>query len=62
MAQLLDYADTHPDVAITFYLSYIILHIHSDALYMSEPESKIRFGGSFFLSSTLMDEKRNMKP
>ena len=39
MTQLLDYVATHPNVAITFFPSDMILHIHSDALYLSEPEA-----------------------
>jgi hypothetical protein len=62
MTQLLDYAATHPNAAITFFPSDMILHIHSDASYLSEPEAKSRFGGYFFLSSKLMDDNGNMKP
>ena len=61
MTQLLEYTETYPDAEITYYLSDIILHIHSDASYLSEPEAKIRFGGYFFLSSSQKDKKGNIK-
>ena len=44
MTQLLDYVATHPNAAITYFERKIILHIHSDASYLSETEAKIRFG------------------
>jgi hypothetical protein len=33
--QLLDYLETHPDATIRYNASYMILHIHSDASYIS---------------------------
>ena len=47
---LLNYAYTHPDSAVRFYASNMILHIHSDASYLSEPKSRSRVGGYFFLN------------
>ena len=47
--RLLDYAASHPDAAIRFSASNMILYVHSDALYLSEPNSKPRVGGIFFL-------------
>jgi hypothetical protein len=35
--QLLNYAATHPDAAVRFHKSNMILYIHSDAPYLSEP-------------------------
>jgi hypothetical protein len=59
LAQLLDYAATHPNDKIRFHKSDMILHIHSDASYLSEPEAKSRVGGFFFLSSK---DDPNKKP
>ena len=49
-AQLLDYAATHPDAVVRFNASGMILYIHSDASYLSEPKARSRAGGFFFLS------------
>ena len=37
---LLNYAATHPDAKVRFRASDMVLHIHSDASYLSEPEAK----------------------
>ena len=42
---------THPDTKVRFYKSDMILHIHSDASYLSAPRSRSRVGGYFYLSS-----------
>ena len=34
--QLLDYAATHPDAAVTYWSSSMVLDAHSDASYLSE--------------------------
>ena len=47
--QLLDYAATHPDAAIRYRKSGMILMIHSDASYLSEPKARSRAAGYFFL-------------
>ena len=56
-SHLLNYAATHPDAKVRFRASDMALHIHSDALYLSEPEAKSRVGGFFFL-----DGKENPDP
>ena len=48
--QFLDYAATQEDAVITYRKSNIVLAIHSDALYLSEPKARSRAGGHFFLS------------
>ena len=48
--QLLNYAATHPEAIIRFHASQMILHVHSDASYLSETEARSRAGGFFFLS------------
>ena len=47
---LLNYAATHPDATVRFYASMMILHIHSDASYLSETGARSRVGGFFFLN------------
>jgi hypothetical protein len=52
--QLVDFSNycaTHPESEIRFVASDMILHIHSDASYLTEPDARSRAGGHFFLSS-----------
>jgi hypothetical protein len=46
--QLLDYLATHPDAIIGYHASYMILHIHSDASYLSVSHAHSRLGGLLF--------------
>jgi hypothetical protein len=58
--QLLDYLATHPDATIRYHASDMILHIHSDALYLSVSNARIRLGGLFFLGNkTPIQDKLN---
>jgi hypothetical protein len=49
--QLLDYLATHPDAAIRYHASDMILHIHSDTSYLSVSNARSRLGGLFFLGN-----------
>jgi hypothetical protein len=49
--QLLDYAATHPQATIRFTRSDMILHVHSDASYLSESAARSRAGGIAFMST-----------
>jgi hypothetical protein len=49
--QLLDYLATHPDATIRYHASDMILHIHSNALYLSVSNSRSQPGGLFFLGN-----------
>jgi hypothetical protein len=49
--QLLDYLSTHPDATIRYHASNMILHIHSDASYLSVSNARSRLGGLFFLGN-----------
>ena len=49
--QFLDYAASQEDAILTYRASDMILAIHSDASYLSEPKARSRAGGHFFLSS-----------
>ena len=46
---LLDYAATHPDAKIRYRASEMILQIHTDASYLSEPKARSRTAGHYFL-------------
>jgi hypothetical protein len=46
--QLLDYLATHPDATIRYHASDMILHIHSDAYYLSVSNARSSLGGLFF--------------
>jgi hypothetical protein len=46
--QLLDYLSTHPDATIRYHASDMILHIHSDASYLSVSNARSCLGGLFF--------------
>ena len=46
---LLNYAATHPNDKIRYTASYMILYIHSDASYLSEPRACSRAGRHYFL-------------
>jgi hypothetical protein len=49
--QLLDYIATQDDAVITYNASDMVLAVHSDASYLSEPKARSRAGGHFFLST-----------
>jgi hypothetical protein len=49
--QFLDYAANHPDAVVSYEASDMVLAIHSDASYLSEPKARSRAGGQYFLSS-----------
>jgi hypothetical protein len=49
--QMLDYLATRPDATIRYHASDMILHIHSDASYLSVSNARSRLGGMFFLGN-----------
>jgi hypothetical protein len=49
--KLLDYLATHPDAAIRYHASDMILHIHSGASYLSVSNARSCLGGLFFLGN-----------
>jgi hypothetical protein len=51
--QLLDYLATHPDAAIRYHASDMILQIHSDTSYLSISNARSRLGGLFFLGQQI---------
>jgi hypothetical protein len=56
--QLLDYLATHPDATIRYHASDMILHIHSDASYLSVSNARSRLGGLFFLGNKSPDQDK----
>ena len=60
--QLLDYAATHPNATIEYTPSGMILKVHSDASYLSEPRAKSRFGGHYYLGSEPVLETQHNGP
>ena len=53
----LDYAASHPDAILTYAASAIVLNIHSDASYLTQPKARSRAGGYWFMTT----QKRNAK-
>jgi hypothetical protein len=49
--QMLYYLATHPDATIRYHASDMVLHIHSDASYLSVSNARSRLGGLFFLGN-----------
>ena len=49
VTQLLNYAATHYESITRYPASRIILHIHSNDSFLSDPEAKIRVGGYQYL-------------
>jgi hypothetical protein len=56
--KLLNYCNTHPETKTRYHASDMILHIHSDASYLSENEAKSRAGGFFSMGSDVKPDKK----
>jgi hypothetical protein len=54
--QMLDYLATHPNATIRYHASDMILHIHSDASYLSVSNARSRLGGLFFLGNKFPEQ------
>ena len=52
-----DYLSSNPDAKIRFHASNMIMNIHSDASYLSEPNARSRTCGYFFMGSMPKDGK-----
>ena len=50
--QLLDYAATHPNAGIRYKTCDMILAVHTDASYLSEPGGKSQASAHFYLTNT----------
>jgi hypothetical protein len=56
--KLLNYCTTHQETKIRYHATDMILHIHSDASYLSEREAKSRAGGLFYMGSNTKTNKK----
>ena len=59
ITHFLDYAATNPSAIIQYKSSDMILHIDSDASYLSESRAHRRTGGHYYLSSLPTDPKKS---
>ena len=48
--KLLDYAATHPDAAVTYRASNMVLAAHSNVSYLSDTNKQIHTGRHFFIA------------
>ena len=53
--QVLDYLATHPNVVVRFQASDMVMNIHLDASYLSEPKARSRACDHFFMGALLKD-------
>jgi len=49
--QVLDYLATHPNAVVRFLVLDMVMNMHSDASYLSEPNARSRACGHFFMGS-----------
>jgi hypothetical protein len=54
---MLAYLAIHPDAAIRYHASDMILHVHSDASYLSVSNARSRLGGLFFLGNKYPEQE-----
>ena len=58
VVHLLNYSATNPDAAIEYSGNGMVLHVDSDASYLSVRKSRSRVGGFHYLSSPSSDPKK----
>jgi hypothetical protein len=58
VTKLLNFCNTHPETKIRYHASGMILHIHSDASYLSENEARSRAGGFFYMGRSTNTDKK----
>ena len=58
VTHLHNYVFTHPEDITRYHASGTILHIYSDASFLSEPGAKSRAGGYHYLSTESADPKK----
>jgi hypothetical protein len=56
--KLINYCNTHPETKIRYHAYDMILHIHSDAYYLSENKAKSIAGGFFYMGSSTNTDKK----
>ena len=62
ITDFLNYAASHPVATIRYDPSDMILHVHSDASYLSESEARSRAAGIFFLGNNFPDAAHPSMP
>jgi hypothetical protein len=55
--QVLDYLAAHPNAKVKFRASDMVMNIHSDASYLTEPKACSRASGHFFMGWLPKDNK-----
>jgi len=58
ITHFLNYAATHPEAAIHYHASDMVLHIHADASYLSKPKGKSRIAAYYFLSDSAINPNK----
>jgi hypothetical protein len=58
VTHFLNYAATHPNAAIKYHASGMVLHVDSDASYLSVRKARSRVGGHHYLSSASADSTK----
>ena len=62
ITDLLNYAATHPSPTIRYSPSDMILHVHSDASYLSEAQARSRAAAIYFLGNAFPDPAKPSMP
>jgi hypothetical protein len=62
LTQLLNYCATHPNAIIRYTASDMVLHIESDASYLTAPKARSRAAGYHYLSSRPKDPSKPPNP
>jgi hypothetical protein len=62
LTQLLNYCATHPDAIVRYHASDMILHVESDASYLTAPKARSRAAGYQYLSSRPLDPTKPPSP
>jgi hypothetical protein len=62
VTQLLDYAASYPDAIVHFKASGMVLHVESDASYLSETKARSRVAGYHYLSDAPLDPTKPPAP
>ena len=55
LLEFLDYCATHEDAKIRYLASEMVLHVHSDASYLSESRARSKVGGHFLTSNKISE-------
>ena len=55
----MDYAASNPDAVVTYRASDMVLALHIDASYLTEPQARSKAGGHVFLPANEEDPNNN---